>query len=164
MTVVGLITMPPLAPTPEASRRHFASLRELAAEHGLRELSMGTSQDYLVAVQEGAGRLCDLARACTGPARHNHSRELLSPTETSIPRWPYEIPGTARSCTSGLADDEDYEEDVEPYNEPEVEAPGAYRERPNVRRLSSRRRRDEFDDIFADDPESRTSHDPHCGP
>ena len=52
--VVGLMTMPPLAPTPEASRRHFASLRELAAEHGLRELSMGTSQDYLVAVQEGA--------------------------------------------------------------------------------------------------------------
>jgi pyridoxal phosphate enzyme (YggS family) len=54
VTVVGLMTMPPLAPTPEASRRHFASLRELAAEHGLRELSMGTSQDYLVAVQEGA--------------------------------------------------------------------------------------------------------------
>jgi PLP dependent protein len=54
VTVVGLMTMPPLAPTPEASRRHFASLRELAAEHGLRELSMGTSQDYLIAVQEGA--------------------------------------------------------------------------------------------------------------
>ncbi|MGO9889682.1 MAG: YggS family pyridoxal phosphate enzyme [Solirubrobacteraceae bacterium] len=52
--VVGLMTMPPLAPTPEASRRHFAALRELAAEHGLRELSMGTSQDYLSAVQEGA--------------------------------------------------------------------------------------------------------------
>ncbi len=54
VTVVGLMTMPPLAPTPEASRRHFASLRELAAAHGLRELSMGTSQDYLIAVQEGA--------------------------------------------------------------------------------------------------------------
>ncbi len=54
VTVMGLMTMPPLAPTPEASRRHFASLRELAAEHGLRELSMGTSQDYLIAVQEGA--------------------------------------------------------------------------------------------------------------
>ncbi len=54
VTVAGLMTMPPLAPTPEASRRHFASLHELAAEHGLRELSMGTSQDYLVAVQEGA--------------------------------------------------------------------------------------------------------------
>jgi PLP dependent protein len=54
VTVVGLMTMPPLAPTPEASRSHFASLRELAAEHGLRELSMGTSQDYLIAVQEGA--------------------------------------------------------------------------------------------------------------
>jgi PLP dependent protein len=54
VTVAGLMTMPPLAPTPEASRRHFAALRELAGEHGLRELSMGTSQDYLVAVEEGA--------------------------------------------------------------------------------------------------------------
>ena len=54
VTIVGLMTMPPLAPTPEASRRHFSALRELAAEHGLRELSMGTSQDYLSAVQEGA--------------------------------------------------------------------------------------------------------------
>jgi PLP dependent protein len=52
--VAGLMTMPPLAREPEASRPHFAALRELAAEHGLRELSMGTTQDYLVAVEEGA--------------------------------------------------------------------------------------------------------------
>jgi PLP dependent protein len=52
--VVGLMTMPPLAPDPEGSRRYFAALRELAAEHDLPQLSMGTSQDYLVAVQEGA--------------------------------------------------------------------------------------------------------------
>jgi PLP dependent protein len=52
--VAGLMTMPPLAPAPEASREHFAALRELAREHALSELSMGTSQDYLVAVQEGA--------------------------------------------------------------------------------------------------------------
>ncbi len=52
----------------------------------------------------------------------------------------------------GLAEDEAYEEDeVESYQEPEVEPDDAYRERPNVRRLSSRRRRDEIDDIFADD-------------
>ncbi len=52
----------------------------------------------------------------------------------------------------GLADDEAYEEEVEPYAEPEVELQDSYRERPNVRRLSGqRRRRDEFDDIFADD-------------
>ena len=52
----------------------------------------------------------------------------------------------------GLADDEEYEEDLEPYEEPEVEAQHAYSDRSqNVRRLSSRRRRDEFDDIFADD-------------
>ena len=52
--VVGLMTMPPLATDPELSRSHFAALRELAAEHGLEQLSMGTSQDYVVAVQEGA--------------------------------------------------------------------------------------------------------------
>src|SRR5262249_53021652 len=52
--VRGLMTMPPLAPDPEASRPYFRRLRELAAEHGLTELSMGTSQDYRVAAEEGA--------------------------------------------------------------------------------------------------------------
>jgi uncharacterized pyridoxal phosphate-containing UPF0001 family protein len=54
VTVVGLMTMPPLAERPEDSRRWFAALAQLADEHGLRELSMGTSQDYAVAAQEGA--------------------------------------------------------------------------------------------------------------
>jgi pyridoxal phosphate enzyme (YggS family) len=54
VTVAGLMTMPPLAERPEDSRRWFAALAELAAERGLRELSMGTSQDYAVAAQEGA--------------------------------------------------------------------------------------------------------------
>jgi PLP dependent protein len=53
-TVVGLMTMPPLAGDPEDNRPYFAALRDLAQRHSLRELSMGTSQDYLVAVQEGA--------------------------------------------------------------------------------------------------------------
>jgi len=52
--VRGLMTMPPLADDPERSRPFFRRLRELAAEHGLPELSMGTSQDYRVAVEEGA--------------------------------------------------------------------------------------------------------------
>jgi hypothetical protein len=52
--VVGLMTMPPLAARPEDSRPHFAALRSLGEEHGLRHLSMGTSQDYVVAVEEGA--------------------------------------------------------------------------------------------------------------
>jgi uncharacterized pyridoxal phosphate-containing UPF0001 family protein len=52
--VRGLMTMPPLADDPEASRPYFRQLRELAAVHGLRELSMGTSQDYRVAAEEGA--------------------------------------------------------------------------------------------------------------
>jgi cell division inhibitor SepF len=59
----------------------------------------------------------------------------------------------------GLAEDEAYEEEIEPYSEPEVELQDSYRERPNVRKLSSRRRRDEIDDIFADEPgtERRTT-------
>ncbi|MGH3011123.1 MAG: YggS family pyridoxal phosphate enzyme [Gaiellaceae bacterium] len=52
--VRGLMTMPPLADDPEASRPYFRRLRELAAEHGLDQLSMGTSQDYRVAAEEGA--------------------------------------------------------------------------------------------------------------
>jgi len=52
--VGGLMTMPPFVERAEENRRHFARLAELAAEHGLARLSMGTSQDYEVAVQEGA--------------------------------------------------------------------------------------------------------------
>lgn len=50
----GLMTMPPLTDDPEASRPWFRRLAKLAAEHALPELSMGTSQDWPVAVEEGA--------------------------------------------------------------------------------------------------------------
>jgi uncharacterized pyridoxal phosphate-containing UPF0001 family protein len=52
--VGGLMTMPPFSPDPEVSRPHFARLAELAAANDLRRLSMGTSQDWQVAVEEGA--------------------------------------------------------------------------------------------------------------
>ena len=52
--VRGLMTMPPAVADPEDSRPYFRRLRELAAAHGLAELSMGTSQDYRIAVEEGA--------------------------------------------------------------------------------------------------------------
>jgi pyridoxal phosphate enzyme (YggS family) len=52
--VRGLMTMPPETGDPEASRSYFRRLREIATEHGLRELSMGTSQDYRIAAEEGA--------------------------------------------------------------------------------------------------------------
>ena len=52
--VRGLMTMPPLADDPERSRPYFRRLRDLTEHHGLQELSMGTSQDYRVAVEEGA--------------------------------------------------------------------------------------------------------------
>jgi PLP dependent protein len=52
--VRGLMTMPPATSDPEASRPYFRRLRELAELHGLHDLSMGTSQDYRVAAEEGA--------------------------------------------------------------------------------------------------------------
>jgi PLP dependent protein len=52
--VTGLMTMPPFVERAEDSRRHFARLAELAGEHGLARLSMGTTQDYVVAAEEGA--------------------------------------------------------------------------------------------------------------
>ena len=52
--VSGLMTMPPFVERAEDNRRHFARLAELAAEHGLARLSMGTTQDYVVAAEEGA--------------------------------------------------------------------------------------------------------------
>jgi uncharacterized pyridoxal phosphate-containing UPF0001 family protein len=52
--VRGLAAMPPATDDPEDSRPHFRRLRRLAEEHGLEDLSMGTSQDYRVAVEEGA--------------------------------------------------------------------------------------------------------------
>ncbi len=53
-SIRGLMTMPPLTAEPETSRPYFRRLRELASENGLDVLSMGTSQDYTVAVEEGA--------------------------------------------------------------------------------------------------------------
>ncbi len=52
--VSGLMTMPPFGEDPEVSRPYFARLAELAAANGLARLSMGTSQDWRVAVEEGA--------------------------------------------------------------------------------------------------------------
>jgi pyridoxal phosphate enzyme (YggS family) len=54
LPVAGLMTMPPLSDEPERSRRWFAKLRELADARGLKELSMGSTQDFVVAVEEGA--------------------------------------------------------------------------------------------------------------
>jgi PLP dependent protein len=54
LPIRGLMTMPPLSSSPECSRQWFRRLRELAQAHGLRELSMGTTQDFPVAIEEGA--------------------------------------------------------------------------------------------------------------
>lgn len=70
--VRGLMTIPPLAPDSEASRRHFAEMRRLRDEIGerhpsIRELSMGMSNDYAVAVEEGA-TILRVGRAIFGPS------------------------------------------------------------------------------------------------
>jgi PLP dependent protein len=67
--IQGLMTMPPLASDPEDSRPYFRRLRELGEEHGLRDLSMGTSQDYRVAVEEGA-TLVRVGEALFGRTEH----------------------------------------------------------------------------------------------
>jgi PLP dependent protein len=67
----GLMVMPPFAEDPEQSRRWFAAARELADRHGLRELSMGTTQDFVVAVEEGATRIRVGSRLYTTPPGRN---------------------------------------------------------------------------------------------
>ena len=67
----GLMVMPPFASDPEDSRRWFAAARELAERHGLRELSMGTTQDFVVAAEEGATKVRIGNRLYTGPDGRN---------------------------------------------------------------------------------------------
>ena len=66
LAIGGLTTMPPLAEDPEASRPHFKALAALAKEHRLKELSMGSTSDYGVAVEEGA-TLVRVGTALFGP-------------------------------------------------------------------------------------------------
>ena len=66
--IVGLMTMPPFTDDPEASRPYFRRLRELAERNGLPEVSMGTSQDYRVAADEGA-TMVRLGSVLYGPPR-----------------------------------------------------------------------------------------------
>ena len=80
--VRGLMTMPPETDDPEASRPYFRRLRDLAEQHGLKELSMGTSQDYRVAAKEGAtfvrvGSIRYRARSASAP-RSPSSRATAS--------------------------------------------------------------------------------------
>ena len=104
---------------------------------------MGTSQDFEVAVEEGATivRLGSVLFRTGYLAGISRRRDNLHP-------WPSATHGTARSSTSA-SPRSSYDDDPEP--EPEAELEDRYRERPNVRRLSGRRRRDEIDDIFSED-------------
>jgi cell division inhibitor SepF len=86
------------------------------------------------------------------PARHNRGRETLLSHRKTLTHMAFRDTWHRTLVYFGLAEDEVYDEDeVEPYSEPEVELQDSYSERPNVRRLNTRRRRDEIDDIFADE-------------
>ena len=127
--VRGLMTMPPLAHDPEASRPYFRQLRRLAEAHGLAELSMGTSQDYPVAVAEGA----------TSSAWVPWS----SGDRLRLARWVSAASGIGLRVF-GILEEEDYWDD-EAY-EAEQELERTYTDRPKVRRLRSRRRDPDVDD------------------
>ena len=75
LELVGLTAMPPQEEDPERSRPHFQTLRALAAEHGLTQLSMGTTGDFEVAIEEGA----TLVRVGTALFGHREPREIRSP-------------------------------------------------------------------------------------
>ena len=139
---------------PPVTSRRCASSRSAIGSRSCRwERARTTSSP-----SRRARRLCGSARVCTADALNRRSRRVIIRAGKSrdlsepLPRsWPSATPGTARSSTSASPRTRRTTKRIEPYDEPEVELQDTYRERPNVRRLSSRRRRDEFDDIFADD-------------
>ena len=145
------MTMPPLAEDPEASRPYFRRLRELAAEHGLPELSMGTSQDYRVAAEEGA----TLVRVGSSPVPAGKSSAPMGVGDV----WNRAL------VYFGIVEDEEYW-DEEAFDA-EEELDRGYRERPNpnVRRLhQSRRRGPEFDDWSDPEDTQRTADAPPAVP
>ena len=115
--VAGLMTMPPFARDPEDSRRWFAALRELADERGLEHLSMGTSQDYLVAVEEGATivrigtKLYDSASPARPPRMTSISRETGLPGEDAPTPMAFRDSWHRALVYFGLA--EEYHDDYE---------------------------------------------------
>ena len=123
------MTMPPLADDPEASRPYFRRLRELAEEHGLRELSMGTSQDYRVAAEEGAtlrpGRLRPLGDEPSTALTFRGAMGFADVWNRTLVYF-------------GIAEeDDDWDEDGYATDE-ELERDATH-DRPNVRRLAPRR-------------------------
>ena len=141
----GLMTMPPFTEDPEASRPYFARLAELAAEHGLERLSMGTSQDWQVAVEEGA----TIIRLGSAALRHNRSTSAWRNNgrqAESEPRWQSETHGRRALVYFGLAEG-DYIEEGE-YDEGDTGSemaldPTAAAPREAVGGSSRRRGRDE---------------------
>ena len=157
--VVGLMTMPPLAARPEDNRR---SLRR-AARAGSRARAVAALDGHLAGLRgrrrggrhDRAPRVDPVPTGAIIPCRDRPARREPLTVMAFRDTWHRTL------VYFGLAVEDEYDDDPrEPaYHEPEAELEDRYRERPNVRRLSSsRRRRDEIDDIFADDaPAARTT-------
>ena len=127
--VRGLMTMPPASEDPEASRPYFRRLRELAEAHGLSELSMGTSQDYRVAAEEGA----TLRPRGIDPLREVGFGNFMALGDL----------GNRTLVYFGIAEEDEWDDDTAAAEELER----SYEERrANVRRLSPRKRERDFDD------------------
>ncbi len=156
------MTMPPLADDPEASRPYFRRLRELARAHGLPELSMGTSQDYRVAVEEGATMirvgsvLWDGDSAARALAFGAARRVTISGAVGFADLWNRTL------VYFGIAEEDEYwDEDGYATNE---ELERTYNDRPNVRRLPRRAREDYDDWTDSDAAAAHTDVVPHEPP
>ena len=142
LDVRGLSTMPPAASTPRRRAPWFARLRELAVEHGLSELSMGTSQDSAVAAEEGATyvRVGSILFRGVGSSSAMGFADLWNRTLVYFGIAEEETTGTTRTATP-----------------PRKSLEQSYRERPNVRRLTPRRRGQDFDDWTESEADGPTS-------
>ena len=150
--VVGLMTMPPFTEDPEASRPLFAAPARARAASTDCAISRWERRRTTASRPRRARRSCAWAR----PLRVNWpaSRETALCREPTH-RMAFRDTWHRTLVYFGLAEDRDtYDEEPADDREPEEELENRYRERPNVRRLSSRRRRDDIDDIFADDSPS----------
>ena len=160
VTVVGLMTMPPLASRPGATTG--ATSRRCASSRSATACASFDGHEPGLRGGRGGGRDDHPPRLVPLPARTRHNQPAAFSREIS--RKPEPPTDMAFRDTwhrtlvyFGLAEDEAYDDDFEPYSEPEVQMQDNYRDRPTVRRLETRprRRRDEFDDIFGDEGDDR---------
>ena len=134
------MTMPPLAADPEDEPAVFRRAPRARRDGTVWSTCRWGRARIISSLRRRERRSCGSARALyrrRRRKRHNHGRETALTARNPTRTWPFETPGIARSSTSGWPRTSAYEDELEPYAEPEAELQDTYRERPNVRRLSS---------------------------